>query len=175
MWVCAWVCIWVEGWACTVCKAIEFFTYILHSSLLSSQTLGRLLMLWHRCASASEGFWLIGASSRVFSWPFLSHAWLWLVVQGGLWALFMNTGVSPFFFPSALACLPHVWFREQNPFSLWASWYMAHIYKKNSVKSYEEKALVLHLNCFFYVVDVCPHASVFIFRRWFHVCNVLLQ
>lgn len=175
------VCKWARGYEDKgrVSKDTEFSTYILHSSSFSSQTVGRSFMLWHRYSFASEGLWLIGAESQVFSWTFLSHAWLWLLFSD-LWALFRNTSItgrdiSPFFFLSGLACLPHVWFRKQNPFlckqpDMWHT-FTQRIHTKHG----KRRLLVLHLNCFSYVVGMWPHVSIFIFRRWFHVCNILLQ
>lgn len=162
-----------------VCAVIEFPAYILQSSSAPSQTAGRPFRLWHGYLFATEGLWLTGVASQVFSWPFPSHAWLSLML-GSLWALFRNTGItgratSPVFFPSELACLPYVWFRKQNPFLCKQPdmWYT--FTQRIHTKAWEEKTPVLHLNCFSYVVGMWPHASIFIFRRWFHVsisfCN----
>lgn len=113
------VVIWVKGYVDKgkVCKAIEFFTYILYSSPFSFQTRRRSSCFGTGIPLPQRDCDSLKLRVRYFSWPFLSHALLWLVAFNRLWPLFMSKGitgwaVSPFLFPSELACLPHVWFRK---------------------------------------------------------------
>lgn len=128
-------CVWVWVWCTFMCvcdgsymsqrlrgqgKSLQshwvFHLYSVFFSIFLPDS-KKIIMLWHRYPSTPEGLWLTEAASQVFSWPFLSHALLWLVAFNRLWPLFMSKGitgwaVSPFLFPSELACLPHVWFRK---------------------------------------------------------------
>lgn len=161
-----------------VCTAIEYFIYILYSPSFSFQFLGSSFMLWHRYSSASEGLWLTGAASQVFSWHFLSHIWLWLVALGGPYS-WTQALLGELFLDFSFHQSWHVYHMCDSEskilFSVNTLTCGTHLHKEFTQRRGKRRLLILQLNCFPYVSDMCSHASTFIFRRWFHIRSILLQ
>lgn len=175
--VCAWICLWVKGYVNMkkVCKAIEFFTYILYSSFFF-QFLGKSFMLWHNISLPQRDCDSLELQFRYFldlSWAVPGSYWCCSVACGShSWT---QTLLDELFLYFTFHQSWHVYYmcdsESKIHFSVNSLTCGAHLYKEFTQK-HEKGRLVFLSNCFSYVAGMYPHASIFIFG--FHVCNALL-